>query len=133
MGQGTRLHDTPEDWSSLMGLPTDWDKKNLTNLINNFKKEKFTVHGKLLTGSQLIAVTVQTAKKKEEASTNVFNKDTGVRDKDSGYRVDMSIPTVLMDRILQAYPVILRDDRQYAWFCKNFGGMFAVRERIGGK
>lgn len=130
MGKGTRLQDTPEDWSSLTGLPDAWDKKNLSNLINNFKKEKFTVHGRLLTGSQLIAAVVATARKKEDANTNAFNIDTGIRDKESGYKVDMSVPTVLMNRILEAYPVILRDDRQYEWFCKNFGKLFAVRNKI---
>lgn len=127
MGQGKRLYDKPEDWTSVVGMPDSWDKKNLTNLINNFMKEKYTIEGKLYSGAQLIAATVETAKKKEEASTNVFNRDTGIRDKDSEYRVDMSIPTPLMERILEAYPMILRDDRMYEWFRKHFVKYFGVR------
>lgn len=130
MGKGTRNEEKPQDWTQVVGKLDDWDLRNMRNLINNFMKEKYTVHGKLMTGAQLIAVTVQTAKKKEEASTNVFTRDSGVRDKDSGYRVDMSIPTILLERILEAYPMILRDDRMYAWFCKHFGKLFAVRDRL---
>lgn len=128
MGQGRRLYDKPEDWTSVVGMPDDWDKQNLTNLINNFMKEKFILEGRVYSGAQLIAATVQTAKKKEELSTNVFNRDSGVRDKASGYKVDMSIPTPLMERILEAYPMILRDDRMYAWFSRHFMRYFGVRD-----
>jgi hypothetical protein len=134
MGSGRRNEPTPVDWTQVVGELDEWDKKNLTNLINNFMKEKYTltIDGvpHLLTGKQLIDATLKTARAKEEASTNVFNRDTGIRDKDSGYRVDMSIPTVLLERILEAYPMIMRDDRMYAWFCKHFGKIFAVRGKI---
>lgn len=120
MGEGRRLHETPDDWSSLAGMPDDWDKQNLTNLINNFKREKFSVKNRVITGKQLIVAVSATARKKQEMTTNAFNRDTGIRDKSTGYRVELSVPTVLLNRILQAYPVILRDDRQYAWFIKNF-------------
>ena len=126
MGKGTRLYDTPDDWSSLVGMPDDWDKQNITNLINNFKRERFVVKGHVVTGNRLIAAVVSTARKKEEMTTNAFNRKTGVKDKDTEYRTELSLPTILMNRILEAYPVMLRDDRQYAWFAKNFSE-FKVR------
>lgn len=130
MGKGRRNEATPDDWTQVVGAPDDWDKKNITNIINNFAKEKFTINGQLVNGAQLIIATIETARKKEEASTNVFNKDTGIRDKESGYKVDMSIPTPLMNTILEAYPMILRDDRMYSWFKKHFGHIFKVRDKI---
>ena len=126
MGKGKRLHDTPEDWTSLTGMPDDWDKKNITNLVNNFKREKFVVNERTVSGNQLILAVTATARKKQEMTTNAFNSDTGIRDKDSQYRTELSLPTILLNRILEAYPVILRDDRQYNWFVKNFP-QFKVR------
>lgn len=130
MGNGRRLHDTPDDWTQVVGQPDDWDKNNITAMIDNFSKEKFIMNGQQVTGAQMIVAALKTARAKEEASVDVFNKDTGIRDKDSGYRVDMSIPNPLMERLLAAYPMIFRDDRMYAWFCRHFGKFFAVRRKI---
>lgn len=126
MGKGRRLYDTPENWSDLVGQPDDWDKQNITNLIRNFEREKFTVKGRIVTGRQLILAVTATARRKQEMTTNAFNRKTGVRDKDSEYRTELSLPTILLNRILEAYPVMLRDDRQYNWFVKNFP-QFKVR------
>lgn len=130
MGKGRLNQPAPDDWTQVVGMPDNWDKQNITNIINNFAKEKFTINGKLYNGAQLIMATVETAKKKEDASVGVIHKDTGVRHKESGYRVDMSIPTPLMNTILEAYPMILRDDKMYAWFKRHFGRIFAVRDKL---
>lgn len=126
MGKGTRLYDTPEDWSALTGMPDEWDKKNITNLIRNFEREKFSVKGRIVSGKRLIYAVSASARKKQELTANAFNRDTGIRDKGSEYRTELSLPTILLNRILEAYPVLLRDDRQYAWFIKNFP-QFKVR------
>lgn len=126
MGKGRRLYDTPDNWSDLVGMPDDWDKRNIQALIRNFEHEKFMVKGQVITGKQLINAVVATARWKQEQTTNAFNRKTGVRDKDSGYRTELSLPTILLNRILEAYPVMLRDDRQYNWFVKNFP-QFKVR------
>src|SRR5690554_5261149 len=86
MGKGRRLYDTPDNWSDLVGMPDDWDKRNIQALIRNFEHEKFMVKGQVITGKQLINAVVATARWKQEKATNAFNRKTGVRDKDSGYR-----------------------------------------------
>lgn len=33
------IQNKPEHWSEIVGMPDEWDKKNLTALINKFKRQ----------------------------------------------------------------------------------------------
>lgn len=114
-----RLHDNPDHWSDIVGMPDDWDKQNLTNLINNFKKESFHYNGENFTGQQWITREVKDAKKQHQQELSVTN-EFGVKIKDSEMRIGTAIPNVLWNRIQESYPTMFRDQKHFNWFVKTF-------------
>lgn len=114
-----RLRDKDIGWKDVVGNPDAWDKKNLTTLINNFKKEKFKLeNGAVITGQQWIKAEVEDAKKQHQTD-NPFN-EFGVKIKDSELRVGTAIPRELWTRIQDTMPTLFTDKDHFAWFVKNF-------------
>lgn len=113
-----RVEENPDHWSDIVGLPDEWDKRNLTALINNFKKEKFTFKRKTFTGAQWIRDEVADAKKQHQTdgAANPF----GLKVKDTEVRIGTAIPNVLWSRIEESYPTMFRDRKHFNWFVKNF-------------
>lgn len=116
-----RNETSPDHWSDIVGLPDEWDLKNLTNLINTFKRETFTYNGASMTGAQWIKFEVADAKKQhqQDGVGQSFNK-FGVKSADSDLRVGTAMPNILWSRIEESYPTIFRDRKHYSWFVKNF-------------
>ena len=65
-----RLHDNPDHWSDIVGLPDDWDKKNIEALIKKFERRKFAVEGHVISGKTLIDLCVAEAKRAHQLAVS---------------------------------------------------------------
>lgn len=118
MAGGTRNLDRPDHWSDIIGMPDDWDKKNLQNLIGNFYKEKFEIkEGTVVTGKQWTKLEVEDARKQHQQDGKA---EHGVKIKNTEMRIGTAIPNILWKRIEEAYPTIFRDVDHLNWFITNF-------------
>lgn len=113
-----KIFDTPDHWSDIVGMPDEADRKNIINLINHFKRERFSKDGVILTGAQLMRISITNARKNHEASLNIF--DRTLKSKETELRVGTALPTPLWTKIEEAYPTMFRDRRHYEWFYNNF-------------
>lgn len=127
-----RLMEDPGHWSDIVGMPDNWDEKNITNLINNWKKRKFTFVDKggkrhIVTGKEWAKAAVQDARRAHAIKQNPTGlKTTG---SDLGdVRVATAMPPHLEAEILEAYPTMFRDTKHLNWFMKKFPE-FNVRSR----
>lgn len=115
---------SPNHWSDIVGMPDEWDKTNLTNLINTFKKTPFTFeNGKTLTGAQWIKAEVADAKKQHQQDDLEATKGInpyGTKIADTETRIGTAIPNVLWNKIQESYPTMFRDKKHFSWFIKNF-------------
>lgn len=121
-----KIHDKPDHWSAIVGMPDAWDKENLTNLINKFKRRKFSFEAadgtiKVVTGKQWITSEVVDARKSHQTSgVGEITNPYGLKVKDSDMRIGTAIPKDLWLEIEEAYPTIFRDKKHMTWFLKNF-------------
>jgi hypothetical protein len=103
-------------------MPDEWDKKNLTTLINKWKRQKFTFEdnkGKkhIVSGSEWIKAAVADARIAHEVKSNEF----AVKSKDSDMRVSVTMPPLLQQEIIDGgYPTLFKDMKHHEWFYKNF-------------
>lgn len=113
-----RLKDKPDHWSKIVGMPDEWDRKNLQTIINNFKKRKFKVEGIVITGKTFIELEVADARRMHGYD------DTGnpenVKAVDSDSRAVMAMPRELDSIIQEAYPTMFRDKAHFFWFIHHF-------------
>ena len=117
MAGGRKNLDRPDHWSDIVGMPDDWDKKNLRTLIDNFYKEKFELNDKVITGKQWTKLEVEDARKKHGQDVE---GDHGVKIESSEMRIGTAMPNVLWTTIEAAYPTIFRDTDHLNWFIQNF-------------
>lgn len=123
---GKRVADAPDHWSDIVGMPDDWDKKNLTNLINKFKKTTFYFTAKDgkkygVKGSDWLKNEVKDAKESHQLSgIGEAVNPYGVKSKESDMRVGTAMPIELWNRIQESYPTMFRDEKHFNWFIKNF-------------
>lgn len=121
-----RNDDKPEHWSDIVGMPDEWDKQNITNLINTFKVTPFTFtkdDGTTYkrTGAQWIKAEVADSKRQNQTEgVGEISNPFGVKSKDSDMRIGTAIPRLLWHEIQEAYPTMFRDTKHYTWFVKNF-------------
>jgi len=116
-----RIEKKPEHWSETVGVPDDWDKKNIETLIRNFEKRKFQVEKQVISGKLFIEMCVAESKRAHQLDgANAMANPTGMKSKGIEARVRTSMPIVLQDEILLAYPAMFKDDTQHEWFIKNF-------------
>jgi hypothetical protein len=109
-----------------VGDPDEWDVQNITNLINAFKKRKFTVEGFVVNGATLIKMCQDEARASHQTSSfNQFN----VKDKDTDSRAITAIPQALWEEIGDTMPTIFREKKHYEWFLRHFGRQFMIPER----
>lgn len=124
-----RLQDNPNHWSDIVGMPDDWDKKNIQALIKKFERRKFIVEGHTISGKTLINLCVAEAKRAHQLDgAGSVRNPFGIKSKDSGAAVKMTLPVVLEKEISEAYPTMFRDNRHHKWFFDNFG-QFRIAER----
>ncbi len=116
-----RLEDRPDDWRDIGGNPDSWDKQNLTNLINKFKRRKFILEGHVITGATYIKMVMAEARHAHgmDSPTARHNK-FALKSKDSDMRVLTAIPPELNKEIEAAYPTMFRHKDHSIWFAKNF-------------
>lgn len=123
-----RLRDKDVGWKDVIGMPDQWDKKNLQICINNFMKEKFKMpNGQVITGAQWAKLELEDAKKQHEAD-DTFN-EFGVKIKDSELRIGTAMPNVLWQRLSDTAPTLFTDKEHFNWFIKNFP-QFKVAKRF---
>lgn len=116
-----RLREGPKHWSDVVGMPDDWDKKNIQALLDKFYKRKFTVEGFVISGKKLIQLCVYEARKAHQLDGHLAVQNKyGLKSKDSDLRVRLTLPIVLEREITEAYPAMFKDDAQHEWFYKNF-------------
>jgi len=93
-------------WKDIIGMPDEWDRKNLRALILNYEKE---FPGK-------IAAAIKQAREQVALDNTKF----AVASNESNMRHVLELPADLAHRIEQAYPTMFRDKQHLAWFIKNF-------------
>jgi hypothetical protein len=124
---GKRLHEKPNDWVSIVGMPDALDKKNIEALIETFEKTVFnlptgeeddapTIE---VTGKEWIVNEVQDARKQHGLNENLGN-DYGEKIKESELRIICALPRPLHAKLLEGYPNLFRDRKMHMWFAKNF-------------
>lgn len=118
-----------ENWAEIVGMPDDWDKNNIQNLIKAFESVIFDLpvsdndeDGTIrVSGRQWIINEVEDAKKQHGLDIPMTkDQQYGLKSKDSDMRILTAIPQPLWEKIREAYPTIFRDKKQYMWFVKNF-------------
>lgn len=133
----SRKLDENTDWSKVVGLPDEWDKKNIMALVETFSKTTFTVPTTdekdgptiTITGAQWIKEGLQEARERHQIDGNLKGNKYGEKAKDMDMRVMTSIPKPLHMKLMEGYPTILKDKKQLMWFVKNFP-MFRVPRKI---
>lgn len=126
--------DKTEDWSSAVGLPDAWDKRNIEALVRTFESTAFDVPTTdekdgptiRLTGKQWIKTTVQEARQRHQLE---LGNDYGVKSDKLQMRILTSVPKPLYMKLLQGYPTLFKDYKQHVWFAKNFS-QFRLPKRI---
>lgn len=120
--QGRRIDNKPSHWSEIVGMPDDLDKKNITALINNFKREHFDVYGRTITGQQWITYEVKDSREANQLQGSVTQSGNkyGTKIENTETRIGTAIPYILWNAIEAAYPTMFRDKDHYTWFVKNF-------------
>jgi len=122
-----RLQDKPEHWSDVVGMPDDWDKQNITTIIDNFCKQKYKFNGKWYTGQQWIVLAIRDAKRSHQQESGGFNPKN-IKIKDSDMRALLAMPPPLNATIVEAYPTMFRDRKHTYWFAKNFPVFLIAQE-----
>lgn len=105
-------YDEKPELGDIVGLPDDWDKKNITNLIRNFE----TAFPGAIKENQIAA-------KAEYEKTRAASNKYGELIKSSGTRHIMTLPNALVREIEEAYPLMFRDKNHFEWFVKNFNDL----------
>ena len=120
------IQNKPEHWSEIVGMPDEWDKKNLTALINKFKRQTWYFTDKNgvkrgIKGRDWIIYERKDARDSHQLNASGFGANPyGIKSKETGMRVQTAIPNELWHQIELAYPTMFRDIKHYNWFLKNF-------------
>ena len=103
-----------------LGMPDEWDKKNIQRLINNFEKRH----------PGLNRASVASARWEYE---NVVDKlavgDFNVKSKQLDMRHLVTMHPLFAKELEKSYPGIFRFPEHTIWFAKNFG-QFRIAKRI---
>lgn len=116
-----RIEEAPDHWSEAVGLPDAWDKENIETLLRNFERRKFKIEGFTISGKKFIKLCVAEAKRAHQLDgVGARINPKGIKSKEIDARVRTSMPRILQEEILLAYPAMFKDDAQHEWFIKNF-------------
>lgn len=121
-----RNAEAPDHWSQIVGMPDKWDKDNITRLIDNFKKRRFSIEGQVISGKTYIEMCVAEAKISHQA--DAIGNEYNVKSKDSDMRALYTMPPELNTELLEAYPTFSRDQKHVLWFAKNFKEFLIARK-----
>ncbi len=126
---GKRIQDNPDHWSDIVGMPDDWDKKNLEALIGKFCKQKFTIEGITISGRRWIDLEVADARRSHGLDGGLRGNDVGLKSEGTDSHVYSAVPTPLYNAIQQSYPTLFRDKKHYYWFLRNFP-IFRITKKV---
>ncbi len=127
LSMAKRLEKKPDHWSDIVGMPDEFDKKNIQTIINNFKRQKFNVEGAMITGKMFIELEVADAKRMHQAESGWNPYNMKAQETESRAVIAMPIPLDMI--IKEAYPTMFRDTKHFGWFMKHFGKEFQIAEK----
>lgn len=116
-------------WSEVVGMPDEWDKKNIATLVETFSKTTFDIPemGGAITGAQWIKSTVAEARQRHQMDDP--SNEYGIKAKKMEMRILTSVPRPLFMKLKQGYPTLFSDYKQHIWFAKNFS-QFRLPKKI---
>jgi hypothetical protein len=109
MVQKTYTGDGPDDWSEIVGMPDEWDERNIATLIKKYEKR---FPGQI---EWLLKDSRAEVGEEKRALKFVAKEERGI-----GLKRSLSLPSALINEIKAAYPTMFRDKRHMAWFMKKF-------------
>lgn len=98
-----------KDIADAVGLPTQWDKENLTKIIQRFERKN----------PGMIAYTIQEAKKDYQSQGGNKAK-FGEVNKHAQGRIILELPEELHHQLEKSLPSLFRSKKHLAWFVKHF-------------
>lgn len=120
---GKSIRDAqPDSWKDIVGMPDEWDFKNLQILIRNFKKRKFSIEGQVINGQTYIDLVMAEARHAHGMDdvdirrANPYN----IKSAASEARVLTAVPPELNKEIQESYPTLFRDKDHSMWFATHF-------------
>lgn len=105
-----------KDYSKAVGMPDDWDIKNIQSLISKYERA--------FPGE--IDAAIAEAKESQEYAYNDFS---ATPNKNSTMRHCLVLPAGLHMLIKEAYPTMFKDKKHRHWFMKKFR-KFTVPKKI---
>lgn len=109
MARKTYTGEGPKDWHEVVGMPDEWDKKNISIIIRKFENNPAT-------RGQIAYFLGQARQERQEVRELKFVKDN----KQLNFKRRLVMPSALLDEIKAAYPAMFRDQKQFEWFLRNF-------------
>lgn len=101
-----------------VGLPDQGDWRNIMNMITVFRKESIKKYG-----FDILVDCIATARRDYLQNGGKYNaqaKDYNLVNKGSNMRYHFELPESFVKTIELAYPLMFKNKKHYAWFCKNF-------------
>lgn len=110
-----------KDLGDAIGMPTDWDKQNIQQMIRNYNRRH----------PGILAHTIKEAKQDMQMQSTVFHNVArfGEVDKQAHRRHMFELPEELVHIIEKGYPTMFRSKKHFAWFCENFKQLMLPEER----
>jgi len=99
-----------KDWSDVVGMPDEADKKNLRFIIDLYEK----IH------PGEIAQVVAWEKRQEDENSFGGADDFLIKNKQSDLRKVLAMPPNLVGTIKDSYPTLFKDKNHFRWFVLNF-------------
>ncbi len=127
-----RLHDNPNHWSDIVGMPDSVDEENIRTIINNFRRQKFSFTDKqgntqVISGERWIVLAIKDAKRSHDQEHNVWNPKN-IKIKETEMRALLAMPPPLDAIISEAYPTMFRDKKHTLRFAKKFPQFMIAQE-----
>ena len=131
---GKRIPGMDQDLTEVVGMPDEWDKKNIETLINVFKTTVFPLtlpDGKMIKvkGDFLIKQCVIDSVNYHKNTIDLSSKGYNLKSADSGLRPVISMPDALDQKLRQGYPTLFRG-KHLRWFLRNFPEFKISKEKF---
>lgn len=127
-----------DNWSDVVGMPDEWDKKNIQALVDLFYATTFDIPTsdaknapmEKITGKQWTEDMLQDARMRHGLDgPNDKEGDYGLKSKNMDMRIMCTVPFPLYKKLLDGYPTLFKDYKHQLWFAKNFP-MFRIPKKI---
>lgn len=108
----------PKNVADIVGLPDEKDKENIIIIIKNFEKEN----------PGALKHSIEEAREQLRSQGEDVAK-FGVVNKGAQGRWMFELPEGLINKIIEAYPLMFRDKKHFDWFKRNFEIIMLPRKR----